>query len=622
MRGAVRRRLGTVALAAGVLCTLLPGSPARTEPDLSQPGLEEALRCGASLAGRQAVLLVHGTGVTPEENWSWGFEADLPARARPGGLPPFGVCTVQLPNRALNDIQESTEYVVHAVRRMYEMSGRRVHLLGHSQGGLQPRWALRWWPSLRDMVDDVVSLGSPHHGTQAAETPFPYTCEACWQMRRDSRLIAALNAWDETPGDGVSYTSIWTQYDELVQPPTSANYQSRFPGDANFSNIRIQDRGGFCSNRTTDHGGLAGDAVAHAAVLDAFNTPGPAVLSRIPASACMQASFTSTPAQGSAAFQSVLGAMLRQWTQEGGSLAFGARYASAEPEPAGYVRSSELTVSAPDEAVATGTIEVSARLTDLGGRPLQGREIAFGLGGSTASATTDADGTAVGSLDVDHDAGPAELTASFMGDGTYEGAFASHALLVTHMPTLLSVDAPASGQVTDPVAVTATLIDAEGTPLAGRSVDIALAGASAGAVTGADGSGAAKLVVDADAGTSEIRAAFAGDGRYAASSSALPFEVEPEDTVLTYLGEDHAKGSQVPVSARLTEADGAPLQGRALELRVGAATATAVTDADGVGSAVLSVPDHGRSQPVLVTFAGDARYVPSSVSGSVGWGRH
>jgi hypothetical protein len=44
------------------------------------------------------------------------------------------VCTVDLPDRALTDIQVSAEYVVYAVRHMREHYHSKVDILGHSQG--------------------------------------------------------------------------------------------------------------------------------------------------------------------------------------------------------------------------------------------------------------------------------------------------------------------------------------------------------------------------------------------------------------------------------------------------------------------------------------------------------
>ena len=243
-------------------------------PPLSSPTatMDAALSCpgGFTHPARDSVLLVHGTGATPEANWGSGF---LPGLRTAG----YDVCTVRLPGRALVDIQLSTEYVVHAVRAMHAASGRPVDIVGHSQGGIQPRWAVKWWPDVLASVDDVVTMAAPHHGTAPAEFCQFQCAAAAWQMKPSSRFLAALNAGDETPG-AASYTSIYTQFDEAVVPSATTTL-------AGGTTIAVQD---VCPARPVDHVGMAVDAATFAIVLDALANPGPAVASRVPTAVCMQ----------------------------------------------------------------------------------------------------------------------------------------------------------------------------------------------------------------------------------------------------------------------------------------------------------------------------------------------
>ena len=191
------------------------------------------------------------------------------------------MCTVRLPDRANGDIQLSTEYVVHAVRRISAATGRKVDVMGHSQGGLEPRWAVKWWPDVQASVDDLVMLATPNHGTTAADgmqSLFGQCTPSCWQMKTTSRFIAALNAGDETPGS-VSYTSLYTRTDELVQPATTAPV-------AGGSNVALSD---VCPGRPGEHLAIIGDAVAYALVIDALTHPGPADPTRMAPATCMQA---------------------------------------------------------------------------------------------------------------------------------------------------------------------------------------------------------------------------------------------------------------------------------------------------------------------------------------------
>ena len=104
-----------------------------TGPPLSVPAadLAKALDCPQSLSGvtRAPVLLIPGTNLEPKANFDWNYEPALDAAHIPW-------CAVTLPGYAMGDIQVSAEYVVAALRRMHADAGRRVSIIGYSQGGM------------------------------------------------------------------------------------------------------------------------------------------------------------------------------------------------------------------------------------------------------------------------------------------------------------------------------------------------------------------------------------------------------------------------------------------------------------------------------------------------------
>ena len=252
----------------------------RPGPSLSVPRdqLAGALACtgGVDGAPRTPVLLVHGTGGTREENWSASYQPALSS---------FGIpwCAVQLPERATGDIQTSAEYVVHAIRDMRRRAGRRISIIGASQGGALPRWALRFWPDTRPMVDDLVALAPTNHGTRQARLVCRRACQpAQWQQMDGSRYIGALNSVQET-FRGISYTNAYTAYDEIVRPPESAVLTT---GDGRITNVRIQD---VCPLNTSTHLLLStADPVGFALAIDALAHDGPADFARVAARRCAQ----------------------------------------------------------------------------------------------------------------------------------------------------------------------------------------------------------------------------------------------------------------------------------------------------------------------------------------------
>lgn len=249
--------------------------PGNADYSVRTKKLDRSLACSPGLknldgsAEHQPVLLVHGTFVGREHNWSWNYWPQLQELGRE-------VCWVNLPAASLNDIQVSSEYVARAIQVMHRRTGEKVDVLGHSQGGLQPRWAIRFFPSGR-FVDDYIGLASPNHGTAAADlaTAFGRCFEACWQMSTTSRFMAALNAGDETPGR-TDYTNIYTGTDELVQP---AGTQALDGG----TNVLLQD---LCPERPVDHVSIAADGLTYMLVIDAMEQPGPTDPARLPEGHC------------------------------------------------------------------------------------------------------------------------------------------------------------------------------------------------------------------------------------------------------------------------------------------------------------------------------------------------
>lgn len=233
---------------------------------------------------------------------------------------PYPVCWVQLPqNGAHFDLARGAQYVVHSIRALKALNptGPAVDVLGHSRGGYDTAWALKWWADLRDTVDDVVLLDSPLRGTRSS---MYFACPGCqplnYQSRADSKFLAALRINDPTPGMSTSWTTIGT-WDSPVPPegesvPGSGSvfrdaldqrqYAWRWPG---ASNIIIQQ---YCPGRRVVHGpsipanpsrpNMLTDDWAWQAIQNALFTPGPAdPVEFVPTTSCGTASYTSHPRQ-------------------------------------------------------------------------------------------------------------------------------------------------------------------------------------------------------------------------------------------------------------------------------------------------------------------------------------
>jgi hypothetical protein len=250
-----------------------PGPPL----SVAQDKLDAALQCSGNLAaGPAPVLLVPGTGSNPEHNFSWNWE---PALTNLG----ISWCAVTLPGNALGDVQVAGEYVVNGIRTMFQRAGRKISIIGHSQGGMLPRWPLRFWPDTRSMVDDQIGFAPSNHGTTGAETLCSISCAAAdWQQSDKSEFIKALNSYQET-FPGISYTEIYSHFDEIVTPNSDDTGSSSLHGGGGaITNVAIQD---LCPADPSEHLAIGTqDKVAYDLAIDALQHPGPADPARAAAS--------------------------------------------------------------------------------------------------------------------------------------------------------------------------------------------------------------------------------------------------------------------------------------------------------------------------------------------------
>lgn len=290
MPAALRSSAGAL-LTVGALALLAGPAPAgaatRWAPiDQAGPKLraKASLSCTPDVtrAARTPVLLVPGTGVTATQSYSWNWQRSLTG----AGIP---WCTVTPPTATLGDIQRTGELVADAITRVHRTARRKIAIVGHSQGGLSPRWALRFFPQTRKMVLDVVAIGSPQHGTTLVPTD---ACRekgcapAVWQQARGSRFLAAVNSRAET-FRGISYTNVWSRSDTVVMPASGSRPTSALrTGKGRIANIAVQD---ICPAETSDHllVGLV-SATSWAIALDALARSGPADPAAIPRTVCSQ----------------------------------------------------------------------------------------------------------------------------------------------------------------------------------------------------------------------------------------------------------------------------------------------------------------------------------------------
>ena len=180
---------------------------------------------------------------------------------------------------ATGDIAQSALQLSTFVNKVLVATGaKKVDLVGHSQGGMMPRYYIKNLGGA-PKVDTLVGLAPSNHGTtlEGLFTLAGYfpggssiagtDCPACEEQEAGSSFITNLNAGGET-APGVTYTVIESDNDEVVTPYTSAFLA---PGP-NVTNILLQSQ---CALDQGEHLSMPYDHIADADVLTALDPANP-----------------------------------------------------------------------------------------------------------------------------------------------------------------------------------------------------------------------------------------------------------------------------------------------------------------------------------------------------------
>ncbi|HVA61241.1 MAG TPA: alpha/beta fold hydrolase [Mycobacteriales bacterium] len=116
-----------------------------------------------------------------------------------------------------HDIRSAARRLAAEVEQLAVDSGHeRIHVIGHSLGGLIARYYVQRLGG-DERVHTVVTLGSPHAGTQLARLA---PGRLLRQLRPDSDVIAELA--EPAPGCRTRFVAFWTDLDGVILPKHSA----------------------------------------------------------------------------------------------------------------------------------------------------------------------------------------------------------------------------------------------------------------------------------------------------------------------------------------------------------------------------------------------------------------
>lgn len=231
--------------------------------------------CTPSPEHPHPVVLVHGTFGNATSNWL-GLAPYLVDR----GHCVFSLDYGKLPGvplfHGLGPIEESAAELAGFIDEVLAATGApEVDLVGHSQGGMMPRYYLKHHPDGADKVGSLIGIAPNTNGTTLLGLTrlldfFPGVGDligggapALTQQIAGSEFITALNE-DGYTVEGVDYTVIATRYDEVVTP-----YRTQFIEEPGVNNVLVQD---LCPVDLSEHLAIAlADRVAFHEVANALD---------------------------------------------------------------------------------------------------------------------------------------------------------------------------------------------------------------------------------------------------------------------------------------------------------------------------------------------------------------
>jgi len=237
--------------------------------------------CRPSAAHPFPVVLVHGTFENMNDNWG-GASPLLADNGYCVFAFNYGGTSATSPVQGTGAIEGGAAQLSAFVNQVLAATGAgKVDLVGHSQGGMMPRYYIKFLGGAAK-VDKLVGLAPSNNGTtldgitqfsaalgllEPANDFLTGLCEACVEQEVGSSFLANLNAGGETV-PGIRYTVIESTNDEVVTPYTSAF----LPAAANVTNILVENQ---CLLDQTDHLEIAYDPIALTDVLNALDPAHP-----------------------------------------------------------------------------------------------------------------------------------------------------------------------------------------------------------------------------------------------------------------------------------------------------------------------------------------------------------
>jgi len=165
-----------------------------------------------------AILFVHGYWADGNITWS-----NIIKKLKQDGYEEFTLFNPTFKNVYGCDPEHAEEIAGWVEDIMGETGEEKIDIVAHSMGALNVRYYIKNLCGYK-YARNVIFIAGANHGTVTACLDFvncgsKQMCvkdyEGAWM---ENEYLYGINSCDETPHDGILYTSIYSEYDEIIVP--------------------------------------------------------------------------------------------------------------------------------------------------------------------------------------------------------------------------------------------------------------------------------------------------------------------------------------------------------------------------------------------------------------------
>jgi hypothetical protein len=229
------------------------------------------------------VILVPGTGATGYLTFIGNY---IPLLA---GSSYADAVWLNIPGYMYNDVQSNAEYVAYAINYIASITGKKVAVIGWSQGNIATQWAFKYFRSTQKVTKSHIAISPDYAGTLMADLicPAGLPCNPSVLQQEYKGTSQFIDRLRLSNGDSayVPTTTVYSGlFDEIVEPQQGTG-ASAFLHDARKVGVSNNDLQEICpllpGGSFYTHEGVLYNPVAFGLVKDVLINGGAAKSSRL-----------------------------------------------------------------------------------------------------------------------------------------------------------------------------------------------------------------------------------------------------------------------------------------------------------------------------------------------------